>query len=118
MGIINRLLNRDDRTTVTSYKLITEQGEGFYSYNGNLYSSDIVRSCIRPKAQAVGKAVGKHIRKSSTNTLVNPDVYIRFLLEEPNPHMRPITIKNRGGMPRLNCPDRRTSHLPLLQNAF
>lgn len=87
MGLFNKLFNRDDTVKVSGYKMITEQGEGFYSYNGNLYSSDIVRSCIRPKTQAIGKAVAKHIRKDEVNTQVNPEVYIRFLLEEPNPYM-------------------------------
>lgn len=87
MGVLNKIFNREDNITLSGCKTITEQGEGFYSYNGNLYSSDIVRSCIRPKAQAVGKAVGKHIRESNSNVLINPDVYIRFLLEEPNPYM-------------------------------
>lgn len=67
--------------------MITDQGNGFYSWNGQLYQSDIVRSCIRPKARAIGKALGKHIRKSNTETKVNPDVYMKFLLEEPNPYM-------------------------------
>ena len=87
MGLLNKLFNRDATVKVSGYKMITEQGEGFYSYNGNLYSSDIVRSCIRPKTQAIGKAVAKHIRKDDVNTQVNPEVYIRFLLEEPNPYM-------------------------------
>jgi HK97 family phage portal protein len=42
-----------------------------------------VRAAIRPKVQAIGKTVAKHLRKSE----VNPDVYMRFLLEEPNPYM-------------------------------
>ncbi|MGI5949723.1 phage portal protein [Peptoniphilus sp.] len=87
MGILDRLTNRDKTVTVSAYKMISEHGEGFYSYNGNLYSSDIVRSCIRPKTQAIGKAVAKHIRKDEVTTQVNPEAYIRFLLEEPNPYM-------------------------------
>ena len=87
MGLLNKLFNKDATVKVSGYKMITERGEGFYSYNGNLYSSDIVRSCIRPKTQAIGKAVAKHIRKDEVNTQVNPEVYIRFLLEEPNPYM-------------------------------
>lgn len=84
MGLFKK---KNEAVTVSQYKMITEQGEGFYSYNGNLYSSDIVRSCIRPKTQAIGKAVAKHIRKDEINTQVNPEAYIRFLLEEPNPYM-------------------------------
>ena len=90
MGILDRFINKT--VIVTSYKMITESGSGFYAWNGNLYKSDIVRSAIRPKAQAVGKIVGKHIRETmlkdgQKNIQVNPEPYIRFLLEEPNPYM-------------------------------
>jgi len=68
-------------------KIIADRGGGYYSWNGKLYQSDIVRSAIRPKARAIGKAVAKHIRKSVEGTSVNPEPYLRFLLEEPNPYM-------------------------------
>jgi len=67
--------------------MITERGNGFYSWNGKLYYSDIVRSCIRPRAKAIGKLVAKHIRRDKDGIKVNPEPYIRFLLEEPNPFM-------------------------------
>ena len=70
-----------------SFKMVTEQGNGFYTWNGQLYESDIVRSCIRPKAKAVGKLLAKHIREGPEGLKVNPDAYMRFLLEEPNPFM-------------------------------
>lgn len=90
MGLFDRFKNKS--VTVSSYKMITENGTGFYAWNGNLYKSDIVRAAIRPKAQAVGKIVGKHIRETilkdgQKNIQVNPEPYIRFLLEEPNPYM-------------------------------
>ncbi len=43
-------------------QMITTYGESYYSWNGKLYESDIVRSCLRPKVKAAGKLVGKHIR--------------------------------------------------------
>lgn len=63
-----------------------------YIWDGNLYKSDIVRGAIRPKVNAVGKLVAKHIRTTvdadgNKQTTVNPEAYIRFLLEEPNPYM-------------------------------
>ena len=70
-----------------SMKLITETGNGFYSFNGKLYSSDVIRACIRPKVKAIGKLTAKHIRSFGDDFKVNPDVYMRFLLEEPNPYM-------------------------------
>jgi HK97 family phage portal protein len=90
VGIFDRFRNRI--VSVSKYQMVTEHGEGFYSWNGNLYKSDIVRAAIRPKARAMGKIVGKHIRETiktdgTKDTKINPDVYIRFLLEEPNPYM-------------------------------
>lgn len=91
MGLFDRFRN-NKVVTVTKYKLITEEGNGFYAWNGNLYHSDIVRACIRPKARAIGKVVGKHIRETvkpdgTKDIKVNPEPYMRFLLEEPNPYM-------------------------------
>ncbi|MCM1213308.1 MAG: phage portal protein [Lachnospiraceae bacterium] len=72
----------------TRMQMVTTYGEYYYEWNGKLYDSDIVRSCIRPKVKAVGKLVGKHIRDSTGGDLaVNPDANIRFLLSEPNPYM-------------------------------
>ena len=85
MGLLDRF--RNQAITISSYKMITEEGNGYYAWDGNLYQSDIVRSAIRPKARAIGKSVAKHIRKGTDGIKVNPDVYMRFLLEEPNPYM-------------------------------
>lgn len=76
----------------TRIQMVTERGNGYVAWNGKLYQSDIVRACIRPKVKAVGKLVGKHLRRTlqkdgSQRLDVNPEPYIRFLLEEPNPYM-------------------------------
>ncbi|WP_308463907.1 phage portal protein [Clostridium mucosae] len=71
----------------TRYQLIQDTGNGFYCWNGDLYKSDIIRSCIRPKAKAVGKMVAKHIRNDGSGLKVNPEPYIKMLLEDPNPYM-------------------------------
>lgn len=69
-------------------RMVNTWGEYYYTWDGKLYNSDIVRSCLRPKVKAVGKLVGKHIRDSTTKGMqVNPDANIRFLLSEPNPYM-------------------------------
>lgn len=91
MGLFNRSI-KNRMATNTTYKMITDTGNGFYAYSGKLYQSDIIRAAIRPKSQAVGKAIGKHIRETigldgSKSLKVNPEPYIRFLLEEPNPYM-------------------------------
>lgn len=88
MGVWNRLKERFGRGTVVSRaKIIADRGGGYYTWNGKLYQSDIVRSAIRPKVRAIGKSVAKHIRKGIEGTSVNPEPYMRFLLEEPNPYM-------------------------------
>jgi len=93
LGLFDHIKNlRNRAVTVSKFRLVTDEGDGFYSWNGNLYQSDIVRAAIRPRAQAIGKIVGKHIRTTvkangSKDIKVNPDVYMRFLLEEPNPLM-------------------------------
>ncbi|MDK0978050.1 phage portal protein [Clostridium perfringens] len=88
MGIFKGLKFFNKSSSATRFQLITEKGNGYYSWNGKLYQSDIIRACIRPKAKAVGKLVAKHIRNNKAEGFdVNPEPYIRFLLEEPNPYM-------------------------------
>jgi HK97 family phage portal protein len=72
---------------VARYKMIVDRGNGFYSWNGKLYESDIVRACIRPRVKAIGKLTPKHIRNDKDGIKINPEPYIRFLLEDPNPYM-------------------------------
>ena len=77
---------------MTRYKMLTDSGNGFYAWDGKLYQSDIVRACIRPEVEAVGKLLAKHVREyikkdGEHDIKINPEVYMRFLLEEPNPHM-------------------------------
>lgn len=90
MGFIDKIKNIIPQKTqvVSGYQLIQDKGNSFYSWNGKIYQSDILRSCITPRATAIGKLVAKHIRKNSQEGIViNPEPYIRFLLEEPNPYM-------------------------------
>ena len=88
MGIFQKLQNARERDV---FHMVVDVGNGFYAWNGNLYQSDIVRACIRPKTKAIGKLIAKHIRETETDGArkidVNPLVNIRFLLEEPNQYM-------------------------------
>lgn len=77
----------DEKVEKNIMQMVTTYGESFYSWNGKLYESDIVRSCLRPKVKAVGKLVGKHVRSDVSGLTINPDANIRFLLSEPNPLM-------------------------------
>ena len=70
--------------------MMVMDGETFV-WNDNIYKSDIVMSAIRPYVHAIGKAVAKHIMEviapdGARDIRVNPEPYMRFLLEEPNPY--------------------------------
>lgn len=92
MSIFTRFFNKSK--VATKYKMVSDMGNGFYSWDGKIYQSDIVRACIRPKVKAVGKLVAKHLRNEydpKTHEVkglsVNPEPYMRMLLEEPNEYM-------------------------------
>lgn len=87
--------------------MISDVGDGFYVWNGKIYHSDVVRSAIRPKVRAIGKAVAKHIRQNEQGLKVNPEPYLRFLLEEPNPLMSGQQLQ-----------EKLATHLELNNNAF
>ena len=92
----------------TSYMtMVTEKGNGFYQWDGKLYQSDIIRACIRPKVKAIGKLTAKHIRIDAKGIKTNPEPYIRFLLEEPNPFMSGQVMQEKI-----------TTQLALNNNAF
>ena len=98
MSIIDTLFRRGREPTfknlskgkshnVNAVQLVTTNGNGIFLYDGNLYKSDLVRSCLRPKVQAMGLLDVKHIREGEDGGVVNPEARIRFLLEDPNPYM-------------------------------
>lgn len=86
MKILN-ILKSKEQPTRTKIELVQERGNGFYSWNGNLYKSDIIRATIRPIVKSVGKMSGKHIRRTGEKMDINPEPYLSFLLNEPNPIM-------------------------------
>jgi len=76
----------------TSFKMVTERGNGFYAWDGKNYNSDVVRACIRPKTKALGKMSVKHLRTGidkdgKPKAQINPEAYMAFLLSDPNPYM-------------------------------
>ena len=71
----------------TNFQLVNNSTSSFYAWNGNLFDSDIVRSAIRPKANAVGKLNAKHITGLGVNMKINPYASIRRVLEQPNHYM-------------------------------
>jgi len=88
LGLFQNIFgNKSSPQPTTRFEMITDSGNGFYAWDGNLYKSDLVRAAIRPKAQAIGKLNPKHILDFNGNFKINPQPYIRFILEEPNPYM-------------------------------
>ena len=88
MGWFSKIKERlSNVRTGTRIELVTENGGGFYSYAGRLYQSDLIRAAIRPQAKAVGQLLSVHILQNESGVQRNPQPYMRFLLEEPNPYM-------------------------------
>lgn len=89
MRILSKISDFFNRSvTQTRFEMIEDRGNGFYAWNGSTYKSDIVRACIRPKVKAIGKLVPQHIRDNKQDGFsINPEPFIRFLYEEPNPYM-------------------------------
>lgn len=82
-----KLFNRKSDTSQTKFQLVTERGNGVYAWSGQIFESDTIKSCVRPTAVAMGKTTPKHVRNYSGTIQVNPEPYMKFLLEEPNPYM-------------------------------
>lgn len=94
MGFLKNIFSHK-KDSVQRYQLVTVNDNGFqnfYTYDGKIYHSDIVLSCIQPYANAIGKLTAKHIREYITTNGEKkidtfPDVRIKELLERPNPYM-------------------------------
>jgi len=66
--------------------LITDRNDWYSPWGGSLFASDIIRAAIRPKVKAIGKLSALHIREGPDGIKINPDPYMRILLEDPNPY--------------------------------
>ena len=102
MGLFNRIRNmiKDRNPTETIVKIMRENGNAVYSWNGELFNNGDVRAMVRPFVNAAGKLDPKHVRegvdqKGDPDVKVNPEPYIRILLEEPNPALTGTTFRQR-----------------------
>lgn len=68
--------------TNQTVRMVETQGSTFTTWNGKIFESDIVLSCIRPYVNAVGKLDPKHIVSGGGQEWP----YIRRLLDNPNPY--------------------------------
>ncbi len=104
MGVFDFLFKKKEATGV---QLVSEQGKTHIAFKGKLYDSDLIRSCIRPKAKAIGKLNAKHLLDTGDELKINPELHIHFLLEEPNLYMTGQMLQQKM-----------TIHLMLQGNAF
>lgn len=79
--------SKDDKgNSMRRFEVLTSSNS-VTSWHGNIFDSDIVRACIRPKVNAIGKLNAKHIRGTGENMKINPDPYIKEILQRPNRYM-------------------------------
>lgn len=91
-SLFKMIFGRDDqpsKTGYTQFKLLSSTTSTFSSFDGNIYNNDIVRSCIRPKTNAVGKLHPIHIRTDikTGERKYSPNPSIKMLLRFPNQYM-------------------------------
>ncbi|MEG1913130.1 MAG: phage portal protein [Cloacibacillus sp.] len=79
---LTKIFNRSP--TAVRYELIQDKGNGYYQWGGDLYKSDIIRSCIQPHISAIGKLAPVHVKPEKA---AGDYFYIKKVLQEPNPYM-------------------------------
>lgn len=73
--------------TVTTYKMLNDFQPSFTAYNGDLYDSDIVRSCVHTIASNAAKLKAKHIRTVSGAIVPTNSRIEKLLSVRPNRYM-------------------------------
>lgn len=72
---------------VSRCEMLNEYVPFFSTFNGDLYDSDIARTCIDAIARNAGKLKAKHIRRVN-GKIINTDSYIERMLQvRPNEYM-------------------------------
>ena len=84
--IFNRSLTR------VRYEVVQDKGNGYYQWGGELYKSDILRSCIQPHVSAIGKLTPVHVKAENDES---DYFYIRKILTEPNPYMAGCMLQEK-----------------------
>lgn len=74
------------------YEVIQDRGNGYYQWGGELYKSDILRSCIQPHVSAIGKLTPVHVKAEGDEA---DYFYIRKILTEPNPYMAGCMLQEK-----------------------
>lgn len=74
------------------YEVVQDKGNGYYQWGGELYKSDILRSCIQPHVSAIGKLTPVHVKAENDESNY---FYIRKILTEPNPYMAGCMLQEK-----------------------
>ena len=74
------------------YEVVQDKGNGYYQWGGELYKSDILRSCIQPHVSAIGKLTPVHVKAEGDEA---DYFYIKKILTEPNPYMAGCMLQEK-----------------------
>ena len=74
------------------YEVIQDRGNGYYQWGGELYKSDMLRSCIQPHVSAIGKLTPVHVKAEGDEA---DYFYIKKILTEPNPYMAGCMLQEK-----------------------
>lgn len=85
-----KIFNRSP--TRVRYEVVQDKGNGYYQWGGELYKSDILRSCIQPHISAIGKLTPIHVKAEGDHS---DYFYIDKVLREPNPYMAGCMLQEK-----------------------
>lgn len=85
-----KIFNRSP--TRVRYEVVQDKGNGYYQWGGELYKSDILRSCIQPHVSAIGKLTPVHVKAEGDEA---DYFYIEKVLREPNPYMAGCMLQEK-----------------------
>ena len=86
-SMFGREKDNEGTTTLRKFKFVNDYDNTFTPWDGDIYNNDIVRSCIRPKATAVGKLHPIHVIVKGNDVKNSPNPTIKYLLRFPNKYM-------------------------------
>jgi HK97 family phage portal protein len=89
-SLFKKIFGRDTppiESNHTRMELLSSSNATFIPFDGNIFNNDIVRSALRPKANAIGKLSGKHIVGYDDKMKINSNKQVVDVLKRPNPYM-------------------------------
>lgn len=81
--IFGKPTSKNQGSETQRLEMLSDTINTYFSWDGDLIKSDMIRACIRPKVNAVSKLSVIHKK----NEKINPDLNLKELLENPNPYM-------------------------------